>query len=202
MRILLVSEGKHERGMVPERTTDRDPGALTILVRRMLSQDVSIEEDRLARDDLPRHRGSKQGFYKKAMRWMWEAERRACDAVVLVVDEDGRKETIREIDQAQDDAFSPLKRALGVAIRTFDAWMLADEQALTKVLQHTVLRQRDPEENADPKATCRQLFEKSPTAMTPTQMYAQTAAQADLDILAERCPRGFAPFRDRVARLG
>jgi hypothetical protein len=195
VRILLVAEGKHERG-----TLDRH-GALEALVRRLLNREADFVHDRLANNQIHAHHGKGRGYYKKALRWMLEAAKRGFDAIVLVVDQDGAAERRRDIDDAQESPIASIRRALGVAIRRFDAWLLADEQALSGVLGMTVQRQPQIERIRDPKKTCKGLREASQRPMTQTEMYEGVAGQADLDILSERSPRGFAPFAERVRAL-
>jgi hypothetical protein len=86
---------------------------------------------------------------------------RGANALILLIDEDGRSERIREISDAQDYHQSQLARAMGVAIRMFDAWMLADEEALTEVLGYTVNTQPDPETIGHPKQVCADLLAES-----------------------------------------
>lgn len=151
MRILLVSEGKHEQS-----------GALKNLVGRLLAREFECDQEPVKNNAIHAHHGGGQGYMKKAIRWILEAQRRGYDALVLLIDEDNKAERLREIEQAQA-YFGPsttLPRALGVAVRTFDAWMLADETALTRVLGRPVPRQRDPEAQSQPKAICAQLLDE------------------------------------------
>lgn len=188
MRVLIVGEGKHERG-----------GALESIVRRLSPQaDLEFENDRLANCDIHASHGKGSGYYKKAVRWMLEAKKRDFDGCVLVVDEDGKPERRSDIDSAQESPLGIRCRALGVAVRQFDAWMLADERALTQVLGGTVQRQRAPEEISDPKRACEQLRDASESGLGLSEMYAGVADAADLALVAERCPHGFAPFADRL----
>jgi hypothetical protein len=179
---------------------DRD-GALEILVRR-LHQDISqCDLDRVSRKDIHAHHGKGQGYFKKALRWILEAEKRGYDAIVLVIDQDNVPERLQEITRAQHHQLVTLRRALGVAIRTFDAWMLADEQALTRVLGYSVSPQRAPEDVSDAKSVCTQLLSKSLTAMSQSEFYAFVAREADLSTLTRQCSKGFAPFAERVRSL-
>ncbi len=195
MRVLVVAEGKHERG------TGSSRGALDILVRRLLDNDPDIVLDRLANSNIHASHGRGKGCQKKAVRWMLEAAKREADAVVLLVDEDGNDERRREIDEAQASDLAAISRALGVAIRSFDAWMLADEQALSGVLGTTVQRQPDVESIRNPKAVCMSLLSDSHSSLTQTEVYSGVSEEVDLSTLAERCPRGFAPFATRVRAL-
>lgn len=196
MKVLLVAEGKHERGK-----EDRD-GALETLVRR-LHRDISqCDLDRVSSKGIHAHHGKGQGYFKKAIRWILEAEKRDYDAIVLVIDQDNAPERVQEITKAQNDQqVTLLRRALGVAIRTFDAWMLADEQALTRVLGCDVPTQRSPEEMSNTKGVCTQLLNKSRMAMSQSELYAFVAHEADISTLEQRCSKGFAPFAQRVRSL-
>ena len=195
MRVLLVAEGKHERGQ-----EDRE-GALETLIRRLHQGIIQCDLDRVSRKDIHAHHGKGQGYLKKALRWILEAEKRGYDALVLVIDQDNVLRRVQEITAAQNDQRFALRRALGVAIRTFDAWMLADEQALSRVLGFAVALQRSPEEISEAKEVCAQLLGNSPTTMSQSEFYASVAREADIDTLERRCTRGFAPFAQRVRAL-
>ena len=117
-----------------------------------------------------------------------------CDKLPPVIDEDGHRERIAEIDRAQaETSIADLPRALGVAVHMFDAWMLTDEKALSIVLGANVARQRNPESIKDPKQVCAKLREDAAADISPQEMYAAIARTADLAILRQRCPKGFAP---------
>lgn len=190
MKVLLVSEGKHEL-----------TGSLETLVRRLSPRELEIHLADVHWNDIHTHRGKGQGFYKRAIRWLLEARKRGHDAVVLVIDEDGQAERIKDVANAQNYAGNEFPRAFGVAIRTFDAWMLADEQALTAALGCLIQRQPAPEDVKDPKQACKVLRDESEADISQTQMYVRIAELVELSLLEQRCPRGFAPFADRVRRL-
>ncbi len=192
MNVLLVSEGKHEGS-----------GALESLVRRIVSKIQSCKWDNVQRSDIHTHRGTGQGFFKRAVRWILEARKRGFDALILVIDEDGQRERIRELHAAQHETVltASLPRALGIAIRTFDAWMLADEIALSMVLGNLVQTQPSPEELYEPKVACATLLLQSDCGLSQREMYARLANQIDLDQLASRCPKGFGVFAERLRAL-
>lgn len=100
--------------------------------------------------------------------------------------------------------------ALGVAVETIEAWLLADEDALARVLG---VRQRpehigSPEDLRgarggadDPKARLNSWLRHD--TQSPRSFLQQVNAlirEIDLDVVAQRCPRGFAPFREDVLR--
>lgn len=190
MKVLPVSEGKHELG-----------GALEALVRRLSASVLEIECAKVSEGSIHTHRGKGQGFYKRAIRWLLEARKRGYAAIVLVIDEDGHAERAIELTDAQQYAATDFPRAFGIAIRTFDAWMLADERALASVLGCQIQRQRTPEELTNSKHVCRDLLAASGEPASQSEMYARLAALVDLALLEARCPKGFAPFADRVRQL-
>ena len=198
MKVLIVAEGKHERS-----------GSLETLVRRLISRDIEVEIDDV-HDDLPKltrlhpRDGFNLNYARKALQWVQNAQKRGFDAIVLLVDRDRFPDRIKGIDKAQR-TLSPttmLPRALGVAIWAFDAWMLADENALSESLGRTVQCQPAPETIRDPKSVCESLRDESPNCQLGlAEMYDLVAKNIRLDILEQRCPSGFKPFAERVRSL-
>jgi hypothetical protein len=190
MKLLLVSEGKHEL-----------EGALANLVLRA-SHRWDIDSMRVTDLRLRVHAGKGPGYFKKALRCVRYAQEQGYDACVLVIDEDGDTQRHRLLHQAQDDfSVTTLPRALGVAVRTFDAWMLADEHALSRCLHRVIERQPAPEAIRDPKGACAQLRDRSGIDMGLAAMYATLAGLVDLKTLEERCPVGFGRFSSRLRAL-
>lgn len=192
MRALIVGEGPHELD-----------GALPNLVLKLLNRECQFACEKVSNPKVHVHlrRGTAPGFTKRTLGWLRYAEREGFDALVLVIDQDGYPERQRQIEAAQEDLTFALRRALGVAVRCFDAWMLADEQALTKVLECAISRQKKPEAIQDPKSVCRALRDGSGRSMGLASMYAAVAETANVDILESRCPTGFVPFAAHVRRL-
>lgn len=191
MRVLLVSEGRHELG-----------GALEALVRRLSQKALEFERMQVSDPALRVHAGKGPGYFKKALRCIRYAQEQGFDAIVLVIDQDDEPSRRRQLDDAQTDLrVATLPRALGVAIRTFDAWMLADERALTNATGQPVQRQPDPETIRDPKGMCKRLRESAGLGPELTEMYAALATALNIAVLEERCRDGFAPFARRVRSL-
>jgi hypothetical protein len=190
MKVLLVGEGIHE-----------ESGALQAIVERLAGRELDCDFARVQSANIHTHHGKTTGMQKKAIRWMLDARKRGYDAVVFLIDEDGDRNRIYQIECAQENQTSNIGRAVGVAVRTFDAWMLADEKALTSVLCRTVDRPPEPERIRNPKQECGALLLNSSLNLAQRQFYAAIAKLIDLDRLAERCPIGFGPFASRVKKL-
>ena len=199
MRVLVVGEGKHE-------LTDENPSSpLVELVRRMLPADVEFHREKVSSPKVRTHRlrGKAEAAYeKRALAWLSYATRESFDALILLIDHDGEADREKGIERAQNDTRMPLRRAMGVAIRTFDAWMLADNVALGQALDCSVPVQRSPEGVRDPKSVCKRLQSDSACELGLTEVYFRVARVVDLDRLKTRCPRGFGPFANRVGMLG
>ena len=197
MKLLVVSEGDHELGKHDVR------GALLILSERLLDRDLEIISEKVSSTLVARHmlKGKGGGYTKRVIAWMAYARRAGFDALILVVDQDGDQERERQLNDAQSDDRIAFPRAIGVAIKRFDAWMLADEKALTRVLGVTVNRQPNPETLGDPKQTCADLRDDHGADISQTEMYSHVAKIADLATLKNRCPKGFGVFASRVRQL-
>ncbi|MCH8252993.1 MAG: DUF4276 family protein [Planctomycetes bacterium] len=190
MRVLLVAEGKHELD-----------GALEALVKRIVPTDPVCTTDFVSCNEIHAHHGKGQGYFKKAVRWLLTAEDRDYDALVLLIDQDGHPERDKEIAEAQQSKLGVSRRALGVAIRMFDAWILADETALSEALERKIERQPNPEKLKNPKEDCKRLLEGSEVSMSPAELYRSVCRIAKIHVLRERCPRGFGPFAERLQSL-
>jgi hypothetical protein len=186
MRVLIVSEGAHEQS------------ALEAIVGRFVGVDLSIDSERVSRNDIHAHHGKGSGYFKRAVRWLLEAQHLGVDALVLVIDQDGDLDRNKQIEEAQQSEWGVERRALGVAIRTFDARMLADEKALSGVLNRAVNLQRNPESIKNPKKTAASLLAGSQVSLAQRDLYAQVVQKLDLQVLEKRCPRGFRPFAERL----
>jgi hypothetical protein len=193
VKVLIVAEGKQERS-----------GSLETLVRRLLGRDLQFDVDDIHRRLAPLHGIGGFDYCKRALQWLQDAQKRGYDAIVLLLDEDGFSDRIKGIDQAQvrQSKTTMLPRALGVAVRTFDAWILADELALSNVLGRTIQCQSSPEGMRDPKSVCQQLLDETTGCeLGQAEMYALVAEKTRLATLELRCPIGFKPFAERVRAL-
>lgn len=190
MRVLVVVEGSHEAG-----------GALEAILGRLTDGKLQMELDRLANNNIHLHHGHGQGYYKKAVRWLREAEKRGFAGLILLVDNDRHPSRRAEIDRAQNETLiSSIPRAMAVAIEAFDAWIFADEKALSQAVGRAVPTQQDPEKVDHPKKHLETLLQQlgaSPSAA----LYSNVAQHINLSVLEKRCPHGFAVFAQRVRAI-
>lgn len=190
MRVLVVAEGKHELH-----------GALRNLLEKLGGKGSTFDYDQVSNNTIHSFHGKGKGYFKRALRWLIEAEKRGANALILLIDEDGIRERVGQIQEAQDSLLSQLPRAMGVAIRMFDAWMLADERALTEVLGDNINRQSNPETIRNPKQVCAKLLEDSQIQISQREMYARVSSKINIGILCDRCKSGFKPFATYVRNI-
>jgi len=195
VKVLLVSEGDHELGK------GENTGALEIFARRIYGVDLQCEKDKVSNPKVRVHAGKGSRYCKRALAWMRHAKKNGYDALILVIDQDNQPDRIKQFTEAQKTDDILFRRALGVAIHTFDAWILADERALSQILNDVISPQSRPEEIRDVKERCAQLLTNSKVALSQSEFYAAVAAKARIDTLEKQCPKGFAPFAERVRLL-
>lgn len=220
MRLLLVSEGALDVGAAARGGSaaehdggDEPRGAVSVLARRILEKQFGRElhDWEIECDVLPRvHRASESvsGYPRKVHLAIEEAKIRGCSSVAVVVDRDrteggSRLGQLREGRDLAEQRDNPLayKTALGVAVETVEAWLLADERALNEALALDPKAPAIPSPEAlgggprtetHPKNVLRKLIQRSGAASKAP--YDDIAERARLDVVERRCPIGFAPF--------
>lgn len=218
MRVALLSEGPTELGTPSgERADESWPRvpALQVLVERILGLDGGIEP--WVPDAI---RGGGAGaVLSQGQSLVLAGAREGCQAAVLLVDADlkanMRLRRLREIRAAVAQARPGLAIpvAVGVAAEKFEAWLLADELHLCRVLglPNPSEPLRDPESWTgmggapdDAKTVLGQYLardHRGPRAFL--DVAGAIVREMDLDVVARRCPHGFAPFVAEVrTRLG
>ncbi len=195
--VLVVAEGDHElSGGHPD-------AALTTFVRRLLGDGVELQATGLRIREFKRHmhpgKGDRLG--RKFIFITQFAEREGYDAAIILIDHDGDDTRLKSATFAQEATVTSFPRAVGIAVRTFDAWFLADHAALSTVLGKSIDMQSNPENHSDPKKICEGLNSTANEELRLRDLYSKVATIADLQILRERCPAGFAVFADRVQSL-
>ena len=195
--VLIVAEGEHE---LAGGAAD---AALPILVKRLLGDGVDLRPSSKRIRELSGHVHPGRGnpLARKFIGIMRLAERQGFDTVVILVDQDDDPSRHNAASVAQETTYTTLPRAIGIAIRSFDAWFLADHAALSEVLSTAISMQPDPERHDDPKSLCQSLATLSTTEFRLRDMYSMVAAVADLNIMKQKCPKGFGVFAERVASL-
>ncbi len=148
MKALLVSEGRHELS-----TSDAETSALQELMRRLAPRIESYDRRKVSDRRVRIHttKGKFPNYGRRLEAWLRYAQLQGYDALIVVVDRDGDADRSAGVAYAQESTSFTIHRAIGLAVESFDAWMLADEQAISRVFATTVQRQPDPESITAPK---------------------------------------------------
>ena len=123
------------------------------------------------------------------------------DAVVIVIDQDKDRSRHDSARIAQESTVFDIRRAIGVAVQEYDAWFLADNSALSTVLNMLIHPQPDPERHNAPKQACSDLVEAAAVSISLTELYVRLASKLSVDAVIGRCPRGFEPFSARLREM-
>jgi Domain of unknown function (DUF4276) len=226
MRILILGEGPTDLGRIEADGTLQLEGVLPILVRKLIGEapdkkPVELKAKILGKvrrfPDSSRRMGRSQyGYANKLRATLGLKEGREADAIVAVVDRDGKenKDKIVELNKGRNELRQENKTcAVGLAIETIEAWLLADENALRSALgAPAIQRQPDPETLAGhdndseqhPKGRLQRLIAQTQSHGIPcdfTAHYANIARNLATQVLEKRCSEGFRPFAFQVREL-
>ena len=207
MRILVLSEGRHESGNWIGGgvfTCDGAVPALPRLVHRLLQRDdISFSCERL--HDVRAQRGKGNRWGRKVKAAIRHASAQGFDAAIVVVDRDGCHDADRQVPMrlAKDelDADGSLARcAVGTPVESFDAWMIADADAIEAAGGDKSKACLAPEDLAHPKDRADEVFDTVDGKGLGAK-YPIVAQCADLEMLEHWCPRGFKPFAQDVKAI-
>jgi len=182
--------------------------ALPYLVHRLAeaSEDVVYVPDlfKPARHAHPSGRPSRMA--RKVARTLAGACRKGYGAVVVLVDRDRPENAgrIAEMRAGRESAAPEyyLPCAVGEAVYTFEAWILADPNAIVSAGGTADDLPANPED-LPAKESKRFATKAFAAAGRMTDAYAAVARKAKLEVLENRCPQGFKPFADEVReRIG
>ncbi|MFP4435407.1 MAG: hypothetical protein ACLFTN_13165, partial [Phycisphaerae bacterium] len=206
-RILIYCEGKNEHGGCwdEERVGMDHPGALPRLVNRLLPEAADWSFCCKPWKNVKAPQGKGPLLARKTMVAMTRGGLDGFDAVVVVMDRDRVRSRLNDLATGRDDSSSDISSpfvpcAVGVAVETFDAWMIVDGGAAKCAGAEGANTHGEPEKltgkeksGNHPKDRAEDIFGGG-----LTEAYSAVAPSVDLDMLRERCPNGFGAFADDV----
>jgi hypothetical protein len=206
-RVLVFGEGKHElAGRLGEALTAEELPVLPTLVHRLLGEPGDVTYECRRWKDIKHVAGRGHKLARKVKRAILQATAQEFGAAVILIDRDRNDDAemvapLREGRDSMPDAFAPAC-AVGVAVETFDAWMIADPNAAAiaggdKSQCHASPENLDGKEGTGnhPKDRAADVFGGSGGL---GEKYKQTAMNIRLEHLEKCCPKGFKPFADEV----
>jgi hypothetical protein len=196
MRLLVLSEGARDIG----RPDGAHEGAVRVLSRRVLEarEQRELADHEIVADRLPRPHKSEKGPGARLRLALAAMSARDCESVAIVTDADNYEGRLtawtNERDRVERER-GEVPVAIGVAVQTVEAWLLADETAINGALTPDPLcatiaapedlwaKARTP---GHPKAILEALMK---SARTPVDApYDAITSRARLDQVEKRCP--------------
>jgi len=210
-RIAVFSEGRHDLGSELDVELDRSalPALPRLVDRRIDQPDDTVYVCRSFHKTKRVLGGTTPKLAKKVARALREASGGKFSSVVIVVDRDRDPDRTRQLRQGRDlleyQGLPPC--AVGTAVETFDAWMIADPNAVEaaggdKGKCHASPESLDGTEDRGrhPKSYAAAAFGGVDGLSVK---YAAVARHLRIDYLERCCPQGFAPFAAEVReRIG
>ena len=133
------------------------------------------------------------------------------DLIIIVADADAILEkrqrdleialqTIRDCHLDQDDKPISDRSVGGLAIRDFEAWLLADSETVSRILGEKIEQITDLENFTNSKDTLESAINQSSYINKPLlQIKWDLAFEIDLAILKSSCPKGYGAFAHKLA---
>jgi hypothetical protein len=193
-RVVVYAEGRAEdAGLGPSTTAPREDlpeselGTAHILTRRVIA-DLSRVPEAAIRFVSPlrlgtgrRHAGGDL-LKKKLLRQLLTWPTRPPHFAIVLVDEDGESSRRRALTEATEGL--PLPRVIGVAVREFEAWLVADVRAVREVIAPAIEVPAAPE-SLDP-GRAKELLQNwiSAAGAKEITLRMQLAARSDLGMLS------------------
>jgi len=208
--IYVFGEGPHEIGRLDDETLSEDAlPALPQLVRRLLPADCDVRFKCRPIKDISTHqvRGVGPSYRKKVSGAVRKACQAGATAAVIVIDRDRQNDRDR-IGQLQEgrgslDPGAYIPCAVGMAVETFDAWMIADADAMSAAMNGAQVQAHPSPESlggteargGHPKTYA---AEQLGGGQGLGEKYAVIAQHVHLGRLEAACPQGFRPFAREV----
>ena len=209
--VLVLGEGRHELGSELDSPLHADKlPALPRLIHRLLSEPRNVSYTCQAFKTVRAIHGRGRKFAKKTTVAVRRAKQEGFAAIAIVIDRDRRpdRERIGALQEGRTAVDGPSYPpcALGVAVETFDAWMIADGTAVGAAGGDSTRSHPSPEEMDGKEGTDRHPKDRAVSLFGAGNLgdsYASAASNVDLELLARHCSRGFKPFADEVRdRIG
>lgn len=143
--------------------------------------------------------GPKGDLMKRFPGFLEEFRYRSDINKALVIRDCGNKDPGELLNQMRSKIANrsyPFPVKLLVIVKELEAWLLADENAISTVTGRTVSPARNPERLTDPKERLKNILSDAGTSYT-AEVARKIAAVANIDTIESRCPN-FKPFREAV----
>jgi hypothetical protein len=201
-RVVVYAEGAGElagenssRQRAPGTPLTGDElGAAHLLVRRCLERSRGLAPESIQFEEPLRSRGKlARGSVLHSRNTLrpllfWADEDLQPHLALVLVDADGKEDRRADLDSALQAL--TVQAVAAVAIQEFEAWLLADVEALKSVFRKPLSPPKPPERlgRRQAKELLQQWSAEHASSKDPTELRRQLAEQCDLDTVARVCP--------------
>lgn len=184
--------------------TENELGAAHLLVRRCLEHTRSLTPESIQFEEPLRSRGKlargSMLHSRTTLRPLlfWADEDLRPDLAVVLVDADGKEARQAELDSALQDL--TVEAVAAVAVQEFEAWLIADPEAVKSVLRKPLSPPKPPERlgRRQAKELLQQWSDEHASKQDPADIRRRLVQETHLDTLARVCPA----FSELLRRLG
>ncbi|MFL5351667.1 DUF4276 family protein, partial [Archangium sp.] len=184
--------------------TENELGAAHLLVRRCLERSRSLAPELIRFEEPLRSRGKlargSMLHSRTTLRPLlfWADENLRPDLAIVLVDADGKEERQAELDSALQEL--TVEAVAAVAIQEFEAWLIADPEAVKSVLRKSLSPPKPPERlgRRQAKELLQQWSDEHASKQEPADIRRRLVQETNLDTLARVCPA----FAELLRRLG
>ncbi len=211
-RVVVYAEGPGElagrdtsRQRAPGTPLEEEElGAAHLLVRRCLERARGLTPESIQFEEPLRSRGKlakgSMLHSRNTLRPLlfWADEDMRPDLALVLVDADGKEDRQTDLDSVLQDLTVDVVAA--VAIQEFEAWLIADPEAVKSVLRQPLSPPKPPERlgRRQAKELLQQWSDEHASKQEPAELRRQLVRECDLDTLARVCPA----FSEFLRRLG
>ncbi|MFC1706913.1 DUF4276 family protein [Planctomycetota bacterium] len=203
LRVVLYAEGGGEATGLATRLpapgdalAEKHLGAGHVLLRRCLERERNVP-GLAVRFEAPlrlRGRQARGGdlLDRASLRQLltWVSPRRRPELAIVLVDCDGNKRRRELLEKYTSDPPLTVPKVIALAVQEFEAWLVADQQAVAAAIGATVDRTPDPEsmppQNA--KDTLKTWLRQHAPETKEKTVRIEIAAGCDLAVVQQRCP--------------
>lgn len=139
---------------------------------------------------IPRYHRGYPNLIRNLHQTLFEFNRLNVNIIVILVDNDRQKKQrrfkeLQKICKGTHCNYDLI--AMGVAVEALEAWLLADENALSKLTNRTISAQQNPENIQRPDVVLKEITQYHSIGMPYFEILQRIVIELNLDIVLRRC---------------
>lgn len=217
LKISIFGEGTNDYGTItgdeqPDHLANKYKGDIQLftekILRHLLDREFYIEPYPITKHDtrFSHNRNSRReaSWGRRLQRAMNVANNKYYSSALIAVLDDRKERNpsiFRQLDEARQEGYkkNSIVVIIGAAVKEIEAWLIADEKALQKVLNYKDKKYAKPEDIDDPKREYLDIIGRYNTDDLPERILREKIIEyIDIEVLLRLCSKGFKPFFQEV----